>query len=412
MNSNVLSTPAGVRRASRATARRWRGLPELWHFASEYLLLLPFGAAIALVWANTYPESYFRTVFALDFFVTDVAMVLFFGLVMKEVVEATAHGGALHPWRRAALPVVAALGSAAVPAMLLQPLARFFGEPLVAQGWATAFAVDLAFAYFLAIVIFRRHPVLPLFIVVALSSNALGFAALAPAATARQFQPATLLVLMTAALGVAFVLRRRGTRSFWPYVIAGGGLSWAALVFGGIHPALALVPIVPFMPRAAHDPGFLVDAPAAAHDTLNEFERWSRHPAQVALLLFGLVTGGVLLRALDAGTLAMPVAVFAGKPAGFFLGVALALALGLHLPFHVGWRELVVVGFLTTIGFTMALFFATVAIGPGAVLSELKMGGLITLAGGLMAIAAARVLHVGRFARPGERPGRHQAVRA
>jgi Na+:H+ antiporter, NhaA family len=398
MNSNALSTSAGVSRATRFTPGRWRGLPELWHFASEYLLLLPVGAAIALVWANTHPESYFRTVFALDFFVTDVAMVLFFGLIMKEVVEATAPGGVLHPWRRAALPVVAALGSALVPMVLLRELAPLFGEPLVAQGWATAFAVDLAFAYFLAIVIFGRHPVVPLFVVAALASNALGFAILAPAATAPQFQPATLIVLMTAAIGTALVLRVRRTRSFWPYLIAGGGLSWAALLLGGVHPALALVPIVPFMPRMRHDPGFLVDAPAAAHDTLNEFERWCRHPAQVALLLFGVVTGGVLLRALDSGTLAMPAAVFVGKPIGFLLGVAVARALGLHLPFHVGWRELFVVGFLATIGFTMALFFATVSIGPGAVLSELKMGGLMTLAGGLMALAAARVLHVGRFA--------------
>ena len=86
--------------------------------------------------------------FALDFFVTDVAMVLFFGLVMKEVVEATAHGGALHRgggrrcrwWRR---------WIGAVPAILMHPLALFFGEPLVAQGWTTTFAVDLAFAYFM-----------------------------------------------------------------------------------------------------------------------------------------------------------------------------------------------------------------------------------------------------------------------
>ena len=69
-----------------------------------------------------------------------------------------------------------------------------------------------------------------------------------------------------------------------------------------------------------------------------------------------------------------------------------ARGLGLHLPFHVGWRELAVVAFISTIGFTMALFFATVAIGPGAVLSELKMGALLTLAGGLMALAAARLL--------------------
>lgn len=82
------------------------------YVAAEYLLLLPIGAVVGLVWANTNPESYFRTVFALDFFVNEIAMVLFFGLVMKEVVEATAPGGILHPWRRAALPVLAAAGAA------------------------------------------------------------------------------------------------------------------------------------------------------------------------------------------------------------------------------------------------------------------------------------------------------------
>jgi hypothetical protein len=77
--------------------------PRLWHFAAEYLLLLPLGAVIALVWANTLPESYFDTAFRLEFLVNDVAMVLFFGLIMKEVAEATAPGGVLHPRRRALL---------------------------------------------------------------------------------------------------------------------------------------------------------------------------------------------------------------------------------------------------------------------------------------------------------------------
>jgi NhaA family Na+:H+ antiporter len=110
------------------------------------------------------------------------------------------------------------------------------------------------------------------------------------------------------------------------------------------------------------------------------------------------VTGGVLVGALDHGTLALPATVLVGKPLGLFAGVVLARALGLHLPFHVGWRELVVVGFLATIGFTMALFFASVSVGPGAVLAELKMGALLTLAGGLLAFLAARLLRVGRFA--------------
>jgi NhaA family Na+:H+ antiporter len=246
-------------------------------------------------------------------------------------------------------------------------------------------------------VIFGRHPAVPFFLLIALSSNALGFAVLAPAVTADWRQLTLLFPIMIAAIGAALALRVRHTQSFWPYLVIGGGLSWLALVVGGVHPALALVPIVPFMPHAARDPGFLVDAPATAHDTLNEFERWVRHPAQVALLLFGLVTGGVLLRALDHGTLAMPTAVLVGKPLGLLAGVLVAHALGLHLPLRVGWRELVVVGFISTVGFTMALFFATVAVGPGAVLSELKMGGLLTLIGALLAVAAARALRVGRF---------------
>jgi len=64
----------------------------------------------------------------------------------------------LHPWRRAALPMVAALGSALLSLVLLMAFAPLFGEPLVAQGWAATFAVDIVFGYFLAIVIFRRHP--------------------------------------------------------------------------------------------------------------------------------------------------------------------------------------------------------------------------------------------------------------
>ena len=51
-------------------------MPRLWHFATEYLLLLPIGAVIALVWVNTAPESYFRVTGVLRFAVNDVAMTL------------------------------------------------------------------------------------------------------------------------------------------------------------------------------------------------------------------------------------------------------------------------------------------------------------------------------------------------
>ena len=65
-------------------------------------------------------------------------------------------------------------------------------------------------------------------------------------------------------------LRRRRIRTFWPYVAGAGAVSWLALWRGGFHPALALVPIVPFLPHAARDPGLFVEAPADAHDALSE----------------------------------------------------------------------------------------------------------------------------------------------
>jgi Na+:H+ antiporter, NhaA family len=401
---HAVSTTHAVH-APRAHVRRWGRFPELLHFAGEYLLLLPVGAAIALVWANTDPETYFRITFDLDFFVTDVAMVLFFGVVMKEIVEATGIGGVLHPWRRAALPIVAAAGVGMVPASLLSSIAPLFGEPLVAWGWPAAFGTDIAFGYFAAMLIFGRHPVVPLFVLLGLATNAFGFLVLTPRAAATQLQSLTLVSLMAAAIGAAAILRWRNVRSFWAYLIIGGGLSWGALMLGGVHPALALVPIVPFMPRRTSDPGFMVDAPADARDTLNEFERWCRPPAQVALLLFGFVTAGVPLRALDWGTLSLPVAILIGKPLGLAIGVGFAHALGLALPRHVGWRELAVLALLLTIGFTMSLFFATVAVGPGPVLSELKVGALWTITGALLAFGAAWVLRVGRFADHARRPG-------
>ena len=44
--------PTAIAHAARPRAP---GMPGLWHFAAEYLLLLPAGAAVALVWANTWP---------------------------------------------------------------------------------------------------------------------------------------------------------------------------------------------------------------------------------------------------------------------------------------------------------------------------------------------------------------------
>ena len=109
---------------------------------------------------------------------------------------------------------------------------------------------------------------------------------------------------------------------------------------------------MPFLPHAARDPGFFVDASPHAKDTLSQFEVWWRYPAQVALFFFGLVNAGVPLRALEVGTWGRPIAVLIGKPIGVLLGAGAAVLLGLHLPRRVGFGELLIAGFLAAIGFT------------------------------------------------------------
>jgi NhaA family Na+:H+ antiporter len=267
------------------------------------------------------------------------------------------------------------------------------------QGWPTVFATDLALGYFAARVIFGNHPVIPLFVLLAVSANAFGVGALALSAPGAERHLGALGLLLPAAIGVAGVLRRMHVRSFWPYVLFAGGLSWCALFYGGFAPALALVPVVPFLPHASRDPGFFVDAGPSQRDALNRFELWCRHPAQVALALFGLVNAGVPLSSLYVTALVLPAATLLAKPIGLMAGVALALALGLRLPARVGWRDLIVIGLISSIGFTVALFFAGIAVGTGPVLSALRMGALVSLLGAAVAVAAARILRVGRFGR-------------
>jgi NhaA family Na+:H+ antiporter len=374
-----------------------RFLARWWHFAADHLLMLPLGAAIALTWVNTDPESYFRATGAIEFFVQDVAMVLFFGLIMKEVVEATAPGGVLHPWRRAAMPLVASIGLTLVPLTLFVALTPFLDEPRVLQGWPAVFATDVAFGYVLARVIFGNRPAVPFFLLLAIGANSLGILALATVGASSALDLGRASVLMITALTLAGLLRTLRVRSPWPYLAGAGTLSWCALYFGGLEPAFALVPVLPFVPHAARDRGFFVDAPAGAHDPLSRFEVWARHPTQVVLLLFGVVTAGVPLRALDWGMLGLPLTTLLGKPLGLAFGVGLARGLGLHLPKGVGWREVVVVGLIASVGFTVALFFATAMVGPGPTLSELKMGALISAAGGLAAVSVAGLLGIGRF---------------
>ena len=376
-----------------------RVVPRLSQFAVEHLLLLPLGAVAAMVWVNTAPESYYRVTYSLAFVVNDIAMTFFFALIAKEVVEATAPGGVLHPTRRAIVPLIAALGAVVVPALLHVRMVEQLEEPMLAIGWPVSLATDLALSYFVARLVFGRHPIIAFLLLLGIASDAFGVIAIALFHPTTELRPVRGVLVLVAALALAAGLRRSAVKNFWPYLLGPGVMSWIAFVWSNVHPALALVPVMPFLPHAARDPGFFVDAAPTAKDTLSRFELWWKYPAQIALFFFGLVNAGVPFGALEPGTWGLPMAVVAGKPIGVIAGAAIAVAAGLHLPNHVGWRELIVGGLIAAIGFSVALFFCAALLPPGQVLLEMRMGALLTLAAAPMAFVVAVFLGVGRFAR-------------
>src|SRR5689334_11383604 len=117
--------------------------PSLRRFIFDRYLLLPLGAAIALVWANTAGESYFRFAHALAFPVNEIGMALFLALVTQETIEALMPGGALHTWRRWGMPLLAALGGALGATLAYLTFVHFKHEEVLAQAWPIACAIDV-----------------------------------------------------------------------------------------------------------------------------------------------------------------------------------------------------------------------------------------------------------------------------
>lgn len=363
----------------------------------DSFLLLPIGVLVALVWANTAGVSYFRFAHALRFSVNDVGMAFFVGLVTEEALEAVMAGGALHRWRRTFLPIVAAVGSVLGATAIYVLYLRQRSEFMLVEAWPVAAAQDVALAYFIAKAIFleRRGPV-GFLLVMAIVSDAIAIVSVAfwyP--TTAETLPVA-VGLMAMAILVAAVLRAARVDRIWLYLVTSGALSWIACYWSGIQPALALVPVVPFLPHRSRDTGESAEAQRA---TPRRFEHVFKYTVQVVLLFYGLVNGGVVIGGEMPGAWAVLLAAVVGRPAGILIAIALAVAAGLHLPLRLHWRELIVVSLAASAGFTFALFFATSAIPAGPLLNELKLGALSTAVSAILAFAAARALHVGRFAR-------------
>jgi Na+:H+ antiporter, NhaA family len=397
--------------------------------ASGILLLV--AAAVALAWANSpWAASYvqlwhtplglrigaFTFERTLEWFVNDALMVIFFFVVGMEI-RRELHHGELSEWRRAALPVAAALGGMLAPAALYLALA---GGQETRSGWGVPMATDIAFAVGILALLGKRVPAALRVLLLALAViDDLG----AIVVIAIFYSSGVALSgLFVAALGFAgvFALQRLGVRSKLAYV-APSLVAWAGIYSAGIHPTIAGVIVGLATPvRAWLGPeGFVAGVrrelenlaqvePGAlsSHElagTLRHIDLARReaispaeslieklHPwvAFGVMPVFALANAGVTVSggSLDAASLRIVIAVavglLVGKPAGILLASWLMLRLRIGtLPAGMTLRHLVVLGVVAGVGFTMALFIAQLAFTTASLLTAAKLGVLAASGG-------------------------------
>jgi len=343
-------------------------------------------------------------------------MALFFAVAAKEVWEAVIlKQGALRG-RKAATPLIATLGGMMGPVLVYLCIAMVFGSDTfdaVFRGWAVPTATDIAFSYLVGRIVFgARHPAVRFLLLLAIADDAGGLLILAIFYPTGDLAPVWLLLSLGAALAAFFgfnwLPRRldkgkptrpnstwtRKVLGTWPYVIA-GVISWYGFARSGLHPALGLLPIVPAIPHADRAFGIFAEAEKYLTDLLNQLEHAIKTPVEVILLFFGLVNAGVVFSDIGVPTFLVLAGLLVGKPLGIFVfGWFAARPLRLGLPEGMGLRDLFVLGTVASIGFTVALFVASVAFHPGAVQDAAKMGALMSFFGGGLAILVGMLMRV------------------
>jgi NhaA family Na+:H+ antiporter len=325
-------------------------------------LVLIAAAAAALIVANSIAAPVYLAALHLQIgplsvlhWINDGLMALFFLLVGLEI-KRELIGGHLSRWSDRALPMIAAAGGMAVPAVVYVAVTR--NMPGLARGWAIPSATDIAFAIGVLSLLGRRVPAsLKLFLTsVAIADDMGAVLIIALAYTAS----VSLLALLAAGaiLAVMIVLNRVGVRVLWPYLALAAGL-WVAIHASGIHATIAGVLAALAMPITS-DP-----ARSPLHRLEHRLHPWV---AFGVVPLFGFANAGVSLAGAGPENLLAPLplgvaaGLFIGKQAGVFGGVWLAVRLRLATrPAGAGWAQVYGVALLCGIGFTMSLFIGGLA---------------------------------------------------
>lgn len=324
--------------------------------------------------------------------VNDALLTIFFFVVGLEIKrEFTV--GSLAGIRQAALPVAAAIGGMAIPALIYIAIVR---QGPWASGWGVPTATDTAFAIAIIAMMGSRVAVeLRVFLTAASIVDDIGSIVVVVVFYSGTIHLEWLMGAGAVVLGLWF-LNRSSVYRIAPYAFL-GILLWICVQAGGLHPTLAGVVLAAFIPtrpppdyktlalqaesilmeEASHSREHYRRGPSepamqaldAIHDRLESpADRVLRNAAPrssyIVLPIFALANAGVAadpatLGAREMLALAIAAGLFVGKPLGYLLASSLAVKLKLaEKPGAYSWRQLAGAGSLAGIGFTMSLFIA------------------------------------------------------
>jgi len=388
---------------SRGSWSETRRVIEIFHRETVGGAVLLAAAAAALVWANSPWSPAYHALREVRFgtdglglhlnltlgqWAADGLLAIFFFVVGLELKREFVAGDLRDP-RRAALPVVAAVGGMAVPAVIFLAFTVGAGEGAT-RGWAIPTATDIAFAVAVLAVVSTHLPAAlrTFLLTLAVVDDLLAITVIAVFYTTR----IDVVALLAAALPLALfaVLVHRGVRSGW-LLIPPAVLTWALVHESGVHATVAGVLLGVVVPVRSAAPG---------SGAAERFEHMLRPvSAGFAVPVFAFFAAGVtfggydgLLTALrDPVALGVVVGLVVGKTVGVFGTTRLLAAVTrARLDPSLRWIDVLGVSLLAGVGFTVSLLIGELAYGPGSERDDIVK--VAVLAGSLLAALLAAVL--------------------
>jgi NhaA family Na+:H+ antiporter len=303
--------------------------------------------------------------------VNDGLMAIFFLLVGLEI-KREFLAGELSDWRRALLPLIAACGGFALPAILFVALNT--GSPQNIPAWAVPTATDIAFVVGLIAALGRLVPFsLKVFVLaIAIIDDLMAVVVIALFYTAKLSLP--MLGLSCACLAILIAFNRLGVRSIAAYMLV-GIVMWALVLKSGVHATLAGVAL-----------GFVIPLHTKSGGTpLEDLEHGLKPWVSFLIVpIFAFANAGVPLAGMGLDALFAPltmgiiVGLFVGKQFGILGATWLAVRAGLSpKPAGATWLQIYGVAILCGIGFTMSLFIGSLSFSDPALQDRIRLGVIV-----------------------------------